>query len=101
MYGKIELVKGDVIQRIAKYLEENQHPIIALLFMDFDLHDPTRIALETLLPRIPKGGIIAFDELNNPGWPGETLALIEEFTTLNRLELRKFHFDSNIAYMKI
>lgn len=101
MFAKVELVKGDATQTIPKYLEENQHLIISLLFMDFDLYEPTKVALETLLPRVPKGGIVAFDEINNPGWPGETLALIEEFTTFNKLEIQKFHFDTNIAYMKI
>lgn len=101
MFEKVELVKGNALQTIPKYLEENQHLIIALLFMDFDLHEPTKVALETLLPRVPKGGIVAFDEINNPGWPGETLALIEEFTTFNKLEIRKYHFDTNIAYIKI
>jgi len=100
-FEKIELIKGDAIQTIPKYLEKNKHLIVALLFLDFDIYDPTKVALKTLLPRIPKGGIIAFDEINNPGWPGETLALIEEFTTFNKLEIRKFHFDTNIAYIKI
>lgn len=101
MFEKIELVKGDAIETIPKYLEENKHLIVALLFMDFDLYEPTKVALKTLLPRVPKGGIIAFDEINNSGWPGETLALIEEFTTLNKLEIRKFHFDTNIAYIRL
>lgn len=98
-FDKIELVKGDAVRTIPNYLKKNKHLIIALLFMDFDLYEPTKVALETFLPRIPKGGIIAFDQVNNSGWAGETIALVEKWTTLNQLEIKKYHFDTNIAYI--
>ena len=46
-----------------------------------------------------KGSVLAFDEINNPGWPGETLALIEEIKNLRKIKIEKFHFDSNISYV--
>ncbi len=98
-YAKVELVKGDSNVTIPKYIEDNQHLIISLLFMDFDLYQPTKTALEHFLPRIPKGGIIAFDEINNPAWPGETIALLEKFISLNNLHIQKFYFDPSIAYI--
>jgi len=81
-----------------EYLNKNPHLVIALLFLDFDLYEPTKIALQTFLPRIPKGGIIAFDEINNPYWPGETIAMIEKVKNLNGITLKKFSYDPNIAY---
>ncbi|TYC85949.1 class I SAM-dependent methyltransferase [Acetobacterium wieringae] len=63
-FSKIELIKGDAIQTIPEYLKNNQHLIIALLFLDFDLYEPTKTALEYFVSRVPKGGIIAFDEIN-------------------------------------
>ena len=39
--------------------------------------EPTKAAIETLLPRMPKGAVIAFDELNQRMWPGETMAVLE------------------------
>ena len=48
-----------------------------MLFLDFDLYEPTRVALEHFLPRMPNGAVLAFDELDNPLWPGETLAMLE------------------------
>lgn len=100
-FDKIELVKGDAVRTIPDYLNKNEHLIVALLFMDFDLYEPTKVALETFLPRMPKGAIVAFDQINNQGWPGETVALVEKWTTLNQLEIKKFHFDANIAYITI
>lgn len=46
---------------------------------------------------MPKGSIIAFDELNNPISPGETVATLESIG-LNKLELKRFDFDPYIGY---
>lgn len=100
-FGKIELVKGDANITIPKYIEENKHLVVSLLFLDFDIYEPTKTALENLVTRMPKGAIIAFDEINNAFWQGETIAMLEHFQTLNKLELKKFDFDPNIAYAVI
>lgn len=98
-FKKVELVKGDAVKTIPQFISSNQHLIISLLFLDFDLYDPTKVALEYFLSRIPKGGIVAFDEINNSSWPGETIALLEKFGGLNNLHIQKFYFDPNIAYI--
>jgi len=97
-FNKVELVKGDANITIPKYIDDNKHLVISLLYLDFDLYEPTKTALEYLLPRIPKGGIIAFDEINNESWKGETIAALEYFESFNKLEIKKFEFDPNIAY---
>jgi hypothetical protein len=76
---------------------ENQHLVVSLLFLDLDLYEPTQVALRHFLPRMPKGSVLAFDELDNPLWPGETSAALDE-VGLGRLELRRFEFDPYIAY---
>lgn len=95
--SKVRLVDGDAVETIPKFIEENPHIMVSLLFLDFDLYEPTRIALEYFLPRMPRGAIIAFDELDNPIWPGETTALLET-TNINRLEIRRLDFDPYIGY---
>lgn len=96
-HTKIELVRGDACQTIPAYVASNRHLLVALLFLDFDVYAPTRTALEHLLPRMPKGAVLAFDEVNTVNWPGETEALLE-MLDLRNLELRKFSFDPNVAY---
>jgi len=86
-------------QSEVKYLKENKHLIVALLFIDFDLYKPCKVALKNFLPRMANGSILAFDEINNSGWPGETSALIEELSDLRKVKIEKFHFDSNISYI--
>lgn len=73
---RVELVPGDVCATIPTYLQANPHLLIALLYLDFDLFDPTVTALEHMAPRILSGGIVAFDELNCRNWPGETEAVL-------------------------
>lgn len=94
---KVHLAKGDVVQTIPPFLEAHPHLVVSLLFLDMDLYEPTRSAIRHFLPRMPKGAVIAFDELDNPMWPGETLALIEEMG-MGRLRLRRMEWDPYIAF---
>lgn len=90
---KVELVKGDLNKTAPEYVKKNPHLVVALLYLDLDIYAPTKTALRTFLPRMPKGSIIAFDEINHPDWPGETQALLEE-VGINRLRIERFPFDS-------
>ncbi|MEV4347443.1 TylF/MycF/NovP-related O-methyltransferase [Actinoplanes sp. NPDC049596] len=94
---KAQLIRGDVTETIPAFVEDNQHLVVSLLFLDLDLYEPTRVALQHFLPRMPRGAVLAFDELDNPLWPGETKAALDE-VGLNRLELRRFDFDPYIGY---
>ena len=58
----------------SQFVQQNSQLLISLLFLDFDLYEPTKVALEQMVPRMPKGAVLAFDELDNPIWPGETQA---------------------------
>jgi hypothetical protein len=95
---KIELVKGDATNTIPEYVKRNKHLVISLLFLDFDLYAPTVTALEHFLPRMPKGAVLAFDELNNSHWPGETVALLEKFN-LNKYKIECFEYEPNVSFI--
>ena len=74
---QIKLVKGDIMKTIPEYLSENGGTIISLLYLDLDLYEPTKFAIKKLWNKIPKGGIIAFDEAIMKEWEGEAIALNE------------------------
>jgi hypothetical protein len=95
--GKVELVKGDARSTIKTYLENNPHLVVSLLYLDFDLFEPTKIAIELLRSRMPKGAIICFDELNVKQWPGETQAVITSLG-INTLRIERFYFHPQISY---
>lgn len=97
---KVVLIKGDAMQTIPAFLKKNQHVLISLLYLDFDLYEPTLLALKEFLPRMPKGAIVAFDELHDPKWPGETRALLEGLN-LNRYKLESLPFEPHISWITI
>lgn len=94
---KVHLVRGDVMETMPRFVTEHPHLVVSLLFLDFDLFAPTRLALETFLPRMPRGAVIAFDELDNPIWPGETLALLADVGVRN-LRLQRLPWDPYISF---
>lgn len=96
----IELVQGDFMETSTKYLDQNPHSIISLLYLDFDLYEPTKKALETFLPRMPKGSIVAFDEINCNSFPGETKAL-NDIMGIKNYRINRFSFDPWISYIEL
>lgn len=74
---KYQIVKGDSVVKLKRYLNENPHLIIALAYFDFDIYEPTKECLELIRSHLTKGSVIVFDELNRQDFPGETIALKE------------------------
>jgi hypothetical protein len=94
---KVDLVKGDFCETADQYIRDNPHLVVSLLYLDFDLYEPTRKAVEVFVPRMPKGAVIVFDELNAKMFPGETAA-VDEVLGLKNLQIRRFTFDSYVSY---
>ena len=86
---KHELIKGDASETVLQWLERNPHAIVAMAILDMDLYKPTRDVLQAILPRLTKGSILVFDELNCHHFPGETRA-VAEVLGLNGLSLKRF-----------
>ena len=97
---KVHLVKGDVMETIPRFVAEHPHLVVSLLFLDLDLYEPTKVAIEHFMQRMPRGAVIAFDELDNPMWPGETLAMLN-IVGAARLRLRRLEWDPYIGYAVI
>ena len=97
---KVELIRGDAVKTIPKFIDENPHLVVSLLFLDFDLYEPTAVALNNFVPCMPKKSIIVFDELNNPLWPGETRAMFEYFKS-NKPSIERFNFDPYMGFVTI
>jgi hypothetical protein len=97
---KVELVKGDITKTAPEFIESHPHLVVSLLYIDCDVFEPTKAALEAFVPRMPRGAILAFDELDNPIWPGETLATLECLGIRN-LRLQRLEWDPYIAFAEI
>jgi hypothetical protein len=97
---KVELIRGDATETIPEFVGQHPHLMVSLLYLDFDLYGPTKIALEHFVPRMPRGAVLAFDELDNPIWPGETQALLDTLS-LNHLKIQRLGWDPYIGYAVI
>jgi hypothetical protein len=96
----VELVQGDFMKTAEAYLSAQPQTIISLLYLDFDLYEPTKKALELFLPRMPKGAIVAFDEINCNSFPGETKAL-DDVMGISNFCIQRFPYDPWISYIKL
>ena len=85
---KFELVKGDASTTVPEWLDTNKHAVVALALFDMDLYAPTRSVIEAIQPRLTRGSVLVFDELNCSRFPGETQAVIETLG-LGGLRLRR------------
>ena len=97
---KYELRAGDANIEIDKYFKEYPETIVALAYFDFDVFKPTKKCLEAIRPRLVKGSVVGFDELNDHDSPGETLALMEVFG-LNNIKLRRLPQTSRTSYFVV
>jgi hypothetical protein len=95
---KYYLVHGDATVEVEKYFKDYPETIVALMYFDFDLYEPTKKCLEVVKNHITKGTIIGFDQLNDHDFPGETLALKEVFG-LDKYKIRKSPYSSVQSYI--
>jgi len=98
--SKFEFRAGDACEEIEQYLKENPQTIVALAFFDFDLYEPTKKCLEMIRPRLVKGSVIGFDELNDPDSPGETLAVMDVLGLPN-IRLKRYRYASRVSYLVV
>ncbi len=97
---KYEIVKGDAIVTLNKYLSENPETIISFAYFDFDLYEPTKKCLEAIKNYLTKGSVVAFDELNLHDFPGETIALREVFG-LDRYRIKRSKLNPFVGWITI
>ena len=97
---KFEVVKGDLVVTLPRYLEKHPETIISLAIFDLDIYKPTKEALATIQPYLCKGSILIFDELCDEVFPGETQALREVIAT-SQLRLQRMPMTARLAYFKV
>jgi len=98
---KYELVAGDVTSTVPEYFRKHPECVVALAYLDMQLYEPTKAALQGILPRLVKGSVVAIDELNCHDFPGETEAVAEVLGLMRHRFLRsKFLPDRTYAIIE-
>lgn len=95
---RIQFVKGDVCTTIPRFVAGLGEGLkVALLNLDLDLYEPTRVALEHFMPKMARGGVIIVDEYAVDTFGGETKAVDEYFMKHfgKRPRVIKFPWHSN------
>jgi hypothetical protein len=85
---KFELIKGDASVTVQNWLTKNPYAVVSMVIFDMDVYKPTKDVLVSILPRLTKGSLLVFDELNCPHFPGETIA-VNEVLGLNNIALKR------------
>jgi hypothetical protein len=75
--SRCHVVEGDVTKTVPAYLEANRGDVIALAYFDLATYEPTKICLESIIPRLLPGSVLLMDELNFEAYPGASVAFIE------------------------
>lgn len=96
-FSNFELIKGNVIKTIPKYLKNNKHTKIALLHLDMDVYKPTVAALNFFYKMMSKNGIILIDDYAVE--VGATKA-IDYFFKNKKVEIKKIGFHDHCSYIE-
>ncbi len=90
---KVVLVKGFFEDTLDKYAVKK----FSFVHLDCDLYEPYKICMEFFYPRMVKGGIILFDEYNDPVYTKCNLA-IDEFMAGKPEKQQYIERDNQLKY---
>ena len=89
-FSNFELIKGPIEKTLPIFCKKNLGKKIALLHLDLDVYEPTKLSLNILYKNISKGGIILIDDYNQVIGANKA---IDEFLNLHKnLKIKKLNF---------
>lgn len=92
----IDIIKGDILETLPKYIKKYPHLKISLLHIDVDLYEATKCGLELLFSHVVKGGIIILDDYG--AFPGANKA-IDDFFKDKEICVKKLTYSHAISYV--
>jgi hypothetical protein len=89
-----------VSKTLESYLVDHPETMVGLAYFDLDLYVPTRRCLELLRSHMACGSVLAFDELNQVNFPGETRAVLEVFR-IRELRFERFPYHASPVFVSL
>ena len=83
----IQFELGDIVKTVPNFMNKFPDKKFSFLYYDADVYLPCKVMLENLSNNLVVGGLILFDEYNDPEWPGETKAVNEFLEKNNSFEV--------------
>jgi hypothetical protein len=90
-------VKGDIMKTLPSYVAQNPNLRIALLHIDVDIYEPSKLILEHLWDKVVSGGIVMLDDYDII--EGETLAVDEFFANKEHITIHKSKYHASPKYI--
>ena len=84
-----DLIEGDILKTLPNFIKENNNLRIALLHIDVDIYEPTKVILDELYDKVVDGGIIILDDYKV--FPGETKA-VDDFLNDKDVQIQQLSF---------
>jgi hypothetical protein len=94
------VVEGELPEGCARYLAEHPETVVALANFGLGLYEPTVELLRMLKPRLVKGSVLVFEDLNQATWPGKTRALLEVFPA-GEVSLSRVPYCPHVSWARI
>lgn len=98
LYQNIDLVEGDILETLPRYVKDNPRLKISLLHIDVDLYEPTKACLEQLFHRVVRGGIVILDDYG--AFPGANKA-VDEFFEGRSVRFQKLPYSHQITFVEV
>ncbi len=92
----IFLVKGNILKTAPEYSKSHLELRIALLHIDVDLYEPTKVTLESFFSHVVKGGVVILDDYGS--FPGANKAIENHFKGTN-YEIKQLNYSNAISYI--
>ena len=96
-FENFELVEGDVLKTLDKFLKKNPNLKISLLHLDMDVYNSTKFVINKLKDKIVKKGIILIDDYGTV--EGATKVIDNYLVKNKKLELKKLSFYKVPSYI--
>lgn len=93
---KVELIQGNILETLPRYVADNPQLKISLLNLDTDIYEPAKCILENLHDRVVPGGVVILD--NYGVHYGETKA-VDEFFAGREVVIRKLPYAATPSYL--
>ena len=95
-FTNYELIEGNIFDTLPKFLLEHPAPKIALLPIDVNVYEPSKLIIEMLWDRIVAGGIMMLDYYGTVA--GETNA-VDDFFMNQHISIQKIKYNHIPSYI--
>jgi len=97
-FNNFEIVKGNVMETVPVYLEENPGFRASIINFDMDTEEPTEFCLNLLWSRLCVGGVLVFDEYGINEWTESNA--VDKFCEKHKLKLKSTPYFAPSAYLE-